>query len=64
MTYEQKVSEILKDASTSEWLKEAIIRLHNRDIFDVLNDIEVMQELFLLRFEDAKMRWEALGAAS
>jgi hypothetical protein len=49
---------ILKDGSSSYWLKEAIRRLDNADIVDALNDIECLQELLVLKFDEAKAEWE------
>lgn len=59
MSYEDKAKEILRDGSTSYWMKEAIRSLHKRDVVDVLNELECLQELFMLRFEEAKAAWEA-----
>jgi hypothetical protein len=58
MTYKQKALMILKDGSSSYWLKEAIRRLDNADIVDALNDIECLQELLVLKFDEAKAEWE------
>jgi hypothetical protein len=52
-TYEQKSKELLNDFTTSDWLKDAIRKVHDRDILDSLNDIEVLQDLLILRWHDA-----------
>ena len=59
MSYEEEKKLLLKDASTSDWLKEAIVKLNNCDVLDVLNELECLTELFLLRFEEVKVAWEA-----
>lgn len=38
----------------SYWLKRAIEELEKRDINDVLNDIELLHEIFSLKFEEIK----------
>jgi hypothetical protein len=58
MKYVDKAKEILRDGSTSYWLKDAIRTLNNRDVIDALNDIEVLQELLVMKFDEAKKRWE------
>lgn len=37
--------QLLKDPSTSFWLKEQIVALNNRDPIDSLHDAEVLLEL-------------------
>ena len=38
-------SEILNDPSTSFWLKEQIVNSSNRDILDVLSDVEALKSV-------------------
>lgn len=59
MSYRTKLLAILDDESSSKWIKENVMRLHNRDVVDVLNELEVLTELFVTRFDEAKKEWEA-----
>ncbi len=45
------VDEILKDKSSSFFIKEAIEKLDKRDICDVLNDLEVLRSIYDLKME-------------
>lgn len=51
--YEAKRLELFNDASTSDWLKRQIVIADNRDILDVLNDIEVLQGLMMVKWNEA-----------
>lgn len=39
------IDDVLKDPSTSFWLKDAIKTLSNRDIVDAVNDAEILASL-------------------
>lgn len=47
--YRKKLLGILDDKGSSSWIKENVMRLHNRDVVDVLNELEVLKNLFELR---------------
>lgn len=51
MSYEEQAKLVLRDISTSYWLKEAIRALHKADVVDALRDVSVLQALL-------KMKWE------
>lgn len=44
-------SEIHADPSTSRWLKSSIEALESRDIVDMLNDIDILQQLAQQRYQ-------------
>ena len=58
MSYTSEAKKIISNWTASEFLRSAVLELNNRDVVDVLNDLEALQELFLLRFEEAKQAWE------
>ena len=45
MITEIDVTRILKDPTTSYWLKDAIVALRKRDVVDALNDVEILLEV-------------------
>lgn len=59
--YRKRVSGLLEDKSASEWIKRTIIVLNGRDIVDALNELEVLQELLMLKFEEAVVEMRAKG---
>ena len=36
---------LIKDPTTSYWLKDAIVALRKRDVVDALNDVEILLEV-------------------
>jgi hypothetical protein len=61
MSYRDKAVEILESASASHWLKKQVVIAENRDILDMLNDIEALQSLLMLKWDEAVLRMR--GAA-
>lgn len=53
-TSSELMQEIIQAHDVSYWLKRAIKELEKRDINDVLNDIELLHEIFSLKFEEIK----------
>ncbi len=51
--YEERKRDLLDDYSASEWLKRQIVIAESRDILDMLNDIEVLQELLMVKWNEA-----------
>ncbi len=50
--YEEIVNDILNDSSISYFVKESIEKLSNRDVVDVINDLELLHMLFNLKLND------------
>ena len=44
-TISSDIPRILKDPTTSYWLKDAIVALRKRDVVDALNDVEILLEV-------------------
>lgn len=53
-TRTELIEEILLAHDVSYWLKRAIKELMQRDINDVLNDIELLHNIFSLKFKEIK----------
>jgi len=53
MQYKDKAVEILESKSASHWLKKQIIIAESRNILDMLNDIEALQVVIMLKWEEA-----------
>ncbi|MCK9473984.1 hypothetical protein [Sulfurimonas sp.] len=53
-TRAELIEEILLAHDVSYWLKRAIKELMQRDINDVLNDIELLHNIFSLKFKEIK----------
>lgn len=53
-TSSELMQKILLAHDVSYWLKRAIEELEKRDINDVLNDTELLHEIFSLKFEEIK----------
>lgn len=51
--YEERKRDLLDDYSASEWLKRQIMVAENRDILDMLNDIEELQGLLMVKWNEA-----------
>ncbi len=51
--FREKCIEILEDKSASDWIKRQIVIANNRDVIDMLNEIEVLQDLLMLKFDEA-----------
>lgn len=52
MQYEILIDEILKDKSSSYFIKDAIQKLEKRDINDVLIDLEMLNEVYNLKLKE------------
>jgi hypothetical protein len=57
--YPERAREVVKDLGSSDWIKKAIVDLDRRDIVDVLNELELLQELFVEKFDYMKAAVEA-----
>ena len=51
--YEKRKRELLYENSSSEWLKLQIVIAENRDILDMLNDIEALEGLLMIKLNEA-----------
>ena len=51
--FREAVQKLLADEGASSWVKLAIQRLNDRDVVDALNDLEVLQDLLMLKFDEA-----------
>lgn len=47
--------QIINDPAASFWLKEQIKDSSNRDILDVLNDVDILRSILTLRHEAIKV---------
>ena len=47
--------QIISDPAASFWLKEQIKESSNRDILDVLNDVDILRSILALRHEAIKL---------
>jgi hypothetical protein len=56
-SYQDRVIELIQDNSASQWFKWAMTSLDRRDVIDALNDLELLTELQMQRFEEAKLKW-------
>lgn len=51
--YEARKRELMSDVSVSDYLKRQIVIAENRDILDMLNDVELLRDLLKSKFEEA-----------
>ena len=49
MSYEEMREKLLSDASSSNWIKKALLDLEMRDVVDGLNDLELLVEVMNLK---------------
>ena len=47
-------NQIISDPAASYWIKEKIKESSNRDILDVLNDVDILRSILTLRHEAIK----------
>jgi hypothetical protein len=47
---------------SSHWLQEAVRALENRDVCDVLTDIETLKEMFRMRLKEETARYSQLAS--
>jgi len=52
MQYEILIDEILRDKSSSYFIKDAIKKLEKRDIYDVLKDLEMLKKIYNLKLKE------------
>lgn len=51
-TYEEKVQEILNDASISSHFKNVLLDFEEKDMMDALNEAELLLELMRMKLEE------------
>lgn len=52
MTHNKLATQMIKSISTSDWMVNAIIALEDRDILDVLNELDALKALFWLKYKE------------
>lgn len=58
--YEEKKRDLLEDIDLSDWLKQQIMVAEGRDMVDMLRDVEVLEELLLIKWNESVERINAL----
>lgn len=56
LTYQQRRQQLLIDKSTPDWVREILVSLEGRDPCDVLNGLEVLVELYTMKFNESAQR--------
>ena len=51
-TFDNLSAEILNDYAPTKWLKKAIKDLNERDVVDVLNELEILTHIFKMKFKE------------
>jgi hypothetical protein len=53
-TFKELKQEVINDPTVHNWVKDAIVKLDDHDIVDVLLDVGILHKLFHFKWEEIK----------
>lgn len=52
LNYARAKEKLLADPTVTDWVKQQILALDHRDTADAMNDLELLMELLIVRFNE------------
>lgn len=56
MKYQAYLNSVAKGNSTHKWVSEAVIKLDDHDVVDVLNDLDILKSVFQMKLNELTHR--------